>query len=62
MPHTVLERRLGQAGLLVASGLVIEVGASLFVHPLAFVAFLLLACPLVVAGILLFLWALVTSV
>jgi hypothetical protein len=38
--RTALERRLGYAGVLIVSGLVIELVASAFVHPLAFVAFL----------------------
>jgi hypothetical protein len=59
--RTALERRLGYAGLLIVSGLVIELVASAFVHPLAFVAFLLVACPLVIAGMLLFLWSLVAA-
>jgi hypothetical protein len=59
--HTPLEQRLGKAGLLIAAGLIVEIAASSLIHPLAFVAFLLVACPLVVAGMLLFLWALVAS-
>ena len=59
--HTQLEQRLGKAGLLIVAGLIVEIAASSFIHPLAFVAFLLVACPLIVAGMLLFLWALVAS-
>jgi hypothetical protein len=59
--HTPLEQRLGKAGLLIVAGLIVEIAASSYIHPLAFVAFLLVACPLVVAGMLLFLWALVAS-
>ena len=59
--HTQLEQRLGKAGLLIVAGLIVEIAASSFIQPLAFVAFLLVACPLVVAGMLLFLWALVAS-
>ncbi|HKT80937.1 MAG TPA: hypothetical protein VJP86_12000 [Vicinamibacterales bacterium] len=54
-----LERGLWWSGVLIAAGLVVDVAASSWVHPLAFVAFLLLACPLVVAGMALFLWTLV---
>lgn len=56
-----LERQLAKAGVLIVLGLTIEVVSSLFVHPLAFVVFLLLSCPLIIAGILLFLWGLVSS-
>ena len=59
--HTKLEKRLSQAGFLIAAGLIVQIAASALIHPLAFVAFLLVACPLVVAGMLLFLWALVAS-
>lgn len=58
---TVLEHRLRWAGCLVALGLVVQVATSTIVHPLAFVAFLIIACPLTVGGILLFLWAIVTG-
>ena len=60
--HTQLERRLTEAGLLIAGGLMVEIVAAGFVHPLAFVTFLLVACPLVLAGMLLFLWTLVSAV
>jgi hypothetical protein len=59
--HTPLEQRLGKAGLLIAAGLLVEVASSSVIHPLAFMAFLLVACPLIVAGMLLFLWSLVAS-
>jgi len=61
MSASLLERRLSWSGWLIASGLAVELAVSTLVHPLAFVAFAVVACPLVVAGILLFLWALVTS-
>ena len=56
-----IEPRLVWAGSLVVWGLMVELAASVWVHPLAFVAFLLVACPLVVAGVLMFLWATVAS-
>jgi hypothetical protein len=57
----VLERRLRWAGLLVALGLLLQLSVSMWIHPLAFVTFLMVACPLVVAGMLTFLWALVAA-
>ena len=57
----LIETRLTWAGALVASGLVVQVAAAAWIHPLAFVAFLLIACPLVAAGVLTFLWALVSK-
>ena len=59
--RSALEQRITRAGLLIAGGLLVETVASTFVHPLAFVTFLMVACPLVVAGMLLFLWTLVSS-
>ena len=56
-----IERRLSWAGGLVAAGLVVEIAVSTWVHPLAFVTFALVACPLVAAGMLLFLWAIVAG-
>lgn len=61
IPHRAVELRLGWAGLAIVLGLLVELASSMWVHPLGFVAFLLVACPLVVAGMLLFLWAIVTG-
>jgi len=58
---TTLEWRLRWAGLLIAIGLLVEVLAATVVHPLAFVTFLMVACPLVGAGMLLFLWTIATG-
>jgi hypothetical protein len=38
-------------------GLVVQLTTSLWVHPLAFVAFLVVTCPLVAAGILAYFYA-----
>lgn len=54
-----IEGRLRLAGALVSAGLLVEIGVSAWVHPLAFVSFALVAWPLVGAGRLLFLWALI---
>lgn len=59
MTHTTLETRLRWAGILIALGLIVQVATLWKVHPLAFVAFLLVACPLTAAGVLLFLFAIV---
>ncbi len=61
MTPVPLERRLSWAGWLIASGLAVELAVVTVAHPLAFIAFALLACPLVLAGIVLFLWALVAG-
>jgi hypothetical protein len=61
MDDHAIEKPLRWAGLLVATGLVLQLGVSTWIHPLAFVTFLMVACPLVAAGMLTFLWALVLS-
>jgi hypothetical protein len=59
MSRSPIERRIEWAGGLIAAGSVVEIASSLWIHPLAFIAFAVIACPLVLAGMLLFLWSLV---
>jgi F0F1-type ATP synthase assembly protein I len=59
MPGNFIERRIRWSGILVGVGLIIQMLTLLWTHPLAFVAFLLIGCPLVAAGILLYLYSLV---
>lgn len=54
------ERRIRWSGLLIVCGLAIQMITLIFVHPLAFMGFLLIGCPLVAAGILLFLFAILS--
>jgi hypothetical protein len=61
MTREPIERHLWWAGWLIAIGLAVEVAVSGWVHPLAFVTFAVVACPLVIAGMLLFLWSVVGS-
>jgi hypothetical protein len=56
-----IERRLEWAGGLITAGLVVEIAVSGWIHPLAFMTFALVACPLVAAGMLLFIWSLVSG-
>ena len=58
-PSTKVERRIRWSGLLIAAGLVVQVLTLVRLHPLAFVVFLSVACPLMVAGVVLFLWTVV---
>ncbi|HTZ75879.1 MAG TPA: hypothetical protein VMB47_18325 [Candidatus Aquilonibacter sp.] len=60
MTVTVTERRIRWSGLLIVIGLVVQMITLIWVHPLAFMAFLLIGCPLVAAGILLFLYSIVS--
>ena len=60
MPTHNIERRIRHAGTLIVAGLILQVFTLFSTHPLSFMAFLLIACPLIAAGILLFLSALVS--
>jgi hypothetical protein len=55
-----IERRIRWSGMLVVTGLLAQMLSLLWTHPLAFVCFLLVGCPLVGAGILFFLYSLVS--
>jgi hypothetical protein len=54
----LIERRLRWAGFLIAIGLIVQLTTFLWIHPLAFIAFAVIACPLIGAGVLLFLYSL----
>jgi hypothetical protein len=58
MTAAVIERRIQWAGILIVVGLVVQMFTLLWTHPLAFMCFLLVSCPLVAAGILLYLYSL----
>jgi hypothetical protein len=58
MDTSVTERRIRWASLLVGAGLLVQISSLLVVHPLAFVAFLMVGCPLMAAGIVLYLLSL----
>lgn len=55
MNPSITERRIRWASLLVGAGLAVQLASLLIVHPLAFVAFLMVGCPLMAAGIVLYL-------
>src|SRR5690349_2872485 len=56
-----IEKRIRVSGLLVATGLLILLVSLLWSHPLAFLAYLVLGCPLMVGGALLYLYSLVSK-
>ena len=58
MDASVTERRIRWASLLVGAGLLVQLASLLIVHPLAFVAFLMIGCPLMAAGIVMYLFSL----
>lgn len=59
METSVIERRIRWASWLIGAGLLVQLGSLLVVHPLAFVVFLMVGCPLIVAGIVLYLLSLI---
>jgi hypothetical protein len=58
---TFLEKRIRWSGVLVSAGFAVLVASLFWKHPLSFMAFLGLGCPLVAAGVLLYLYALSAS-
>ena len=61
IPVAIIERRVRLAAILICLGLAVLLLTLVRVHPLAFMAFILMGCPLVVAGILLFLYSIVSA-
>ena len=61
MPRVSVERRVRLAAILICLGLIVLLLTLLRIHPLAFMAFILIGCPLVLAGILLFLYSIVSE-
>jgi len=61
VPVARVERRVRLAAVLICLGLVVLLLTLIRVHPLAFMAFILIGCPLVLAGILIFLYSIVSE-
>ena len=61
MERPLIESRIKWASLLIGTGLLIQLGTLFRVHPLSFVAFVVVGCPLIGAGILVYLWSLVSA-
>lgn len=58
--RAVVEKRIRLAALLICLGLSVSLITLLRIHPLAFVAFAVIGCPLVLSGIVLFLHSIVS--
>jgi hypothetical protein len=56
-----VERRIRWASILAGAGLFVQAATLFPVHPLAFVAFILIGCPLLAIGIGMYLLALVRA-
>ena len=59
MTQRLIEQRIRWSGRLIAAGLIVQMLTLLAKHPLAFICFAMVGCPLVGAGILVFLYSLV---
>ena len=55
-----IEKRVRQAAILICCGLAVLLCTFVRIHPLAFMAFILIGCPLVLAGVLLYLYSIVS--
>ena len=59
-PSAPTEKRIRLASVLICLGLLVVLLTLVRIHPLAFVAFTVIGCPLLLAGILLFLYSVVS--
>jgi uncharacterized membrane protein len=58
--QTKTERKLRLAAVFLLAGLAVQLATLLVTHPLAFLAFTFIGSPLVLAGVVLYLWSVVT--
>jgi len=56
-----LRSRLRVAGFLVVAGLAVEIASFFWVHPIAFMGFLVVGCGFLGLGIVVFLWTLLSA-
>jgi hypothetical protein len=56
-----IEQRIRWSGILVVTGLLVQLLTMSWSHPLAFMAFLIIGCPMTLAGVLLYLFSLATK-
>ncbi len=59
-PASQVETRIRLAATLICAGLLVLLLTLIRIHPLAFVVFAVIGCPLVLAGIFLFLYSIVS--
>jgi len=58
MANITIEKRIRWAGVLVIIGILVQILTMSWSHPLSFMAFLIIGCPLTLAGVLLYLFSL----
>lgn len=56
-----IERRIRWAGFLVCAGLVVQLVTLAWAHPLSFMAFLMIGAPMMLAGVVLYLYSLASK-
>ena len=61
MTTLVLEKRLRRSAVLISIGVLVLLFSLLWKHPLSFMAFLVVGCPLILVGLLLYLYSLATE-
>ncbi len=61
MRELMIERRIRRAAVMIGAGLLLQALTLLRVHPLAFVVFLMVGCPLIVVGVAFYLLSLVSA-
>jgi hypothetical protein len=61
MTTLLLEKRIRRSAVLVSIGVVVLLFSLLWKHPLSFMAFLVVGCPLILVGALLYLYSLATE-
>jgi len=55
-----IEKRIRWSAILVCTGLVVQILTMVWTHPLSFMAFLTIGVPLMLAGVAMFLYSLVS--
>jgi hypothetical protein len=55
MAGTTIEKRIRWSGFLIVTGLLVQLLTMSWSHPLSFMAFLIIGCPLTLAGVLIYL-------
>ena len=60
MTTMLMENRIRWSGILIVVGLIVQMLTLFWTHPLALMCFILVGCPFVGAGILFYLYSLVS--
>ena len=60
MSDREIEKRIRWAGLLICLGLIVQLLCLIRIRPLSFMVFLVVGCPVMLGGVLLYLYSLVT--